>query len=119
MTTYLFLLPSAPSEVVRQRCIVNTTTNLVPGRVGSDEGRQERQQERREAKREERGNKRGERQSTTREGWHDVKGAAQQERDSMTKEAEVHLARGGAPFYYITTNLGRLHSWQSEGVDFL
>ena len=119
MTTYLILLPGAPSEVVRRQCTVNTTTNLVPGRVGSDEGQQERRREKREAKREERGDKRGERQrerrekkrnkreesrSATREGWRDVKDAAQQERGSMTREEAVHQARwkgGGALFLVV------------------
>ena len=63
MTKYLFLLPGAPSEVVRRRCTVNTTTSLVPDRVGSDEGRQET----REAMREEIGDERGERREATRE----------------------------------------------------
>ena len=80
---------------------------------GDDRGK--RQRERREATGEERGNKRGERRSTTREGWRDVKGVAQQEIGSMTREAEVHLARGGALFYYTTTNLARMNSWQSGG----
>ena len=60
----------------------------------------------------ERGNKRGERRSVTREGWHDVKGAALKERGSMTREAAPSEKRCTVLlhnnctmiFYFITTN---------------